>query len=259
MLPNCASCLLGCLLALPAAAQPLTLTLCHEDTESYPWLLNDGNGLNQSMMRMVGRKLGIVIDTKPMPWLRCMHEVQDGRIDGLYKIRFTPERLQLGAFPMQDGQPDPALRMMTDSYSLYRLKGSNLRWDGRIISHADKGIAAQAGFAVVDQLQQMGLHVDNSSRSATAILYKLLLGRTDGAALQTGEADHALSSDPALRAGLEKLEPPLQITPYYLIFSHRFFQQHPDTVRLIWQTVATVRSSPEYRALRIDGQIPVTP
>ncbi|UTH76125.1 ABC transporter substrate-binding protein [Chromobacterium sp. IIBBL 290-4] len=233
-----------------ASAQPIVLRVCHEDAPSYPWLLENGRGLSQIMLTMVADKLGIAIQNEAMPWVRCMLEVKSGRMDGLYKISFSPERQELGVFPMKNGQPDAALRMLTDSYSLYRLKDSALAWDGHRIEGAGKGIAAQAGFSIVNRLQQMGLPVDSSSRNAAVILHKVLLGRVSGAALQSREADDAIAAEPALQGKLDKLEPPLATKPYYLIFSHAFYQRQPDRAHQVWDAIAAVRASPAYLAAK---------
>ncbi|WP_434632094.1 substrate-binding periplasmic protein [Chromobacterium sp. CV08] len=233
-----------------AAAQPPALRLCHEDAPSYPWLLENGRGLSQIMMDMVARRLGITIRSQALPWVRCMSEVTAGRLDGLYKISYAPERTALGVFPMKNGQADVSLRMLTDSYSLYRVKDGGLGWDGRRVIGAGKGVAAQTGFSVVAQLQRQGLKVDSSSRNASVILHKVLLGRVDGAALQSQAADDAIAAEPALQGRLDKLEPPLAVKPYYLIFSHAFYQREPALARKIWQAVAAVRASPAYAAAR---------
>ncbi|AUH53262.1 hypothetical protein CXB49_21980 [Chromobacterium sp. ATCC 53434] len=242
--------LCACLWLCQAAAQPRVVRLCHEDAPSYPWLLENGRGLSQIMMAMVSRRLGIVIQSEALPWVRCMSEVKSGRIDGLYKISFTPQRMELGVFPMKNDQADVALRMLTDSYSLYRVKDGGLGWDGRRVVGAGKGIAAQAGFSVIAQLQQLGLAVDSSSHNVSVILHKVLLGRVDGAALQSRSADDAIAAEPALQGRLDKLEPPLAVKPYYLIFSHAFYQRDPALAQKIWQAVAIVRGSPAYAAAR---------
>lgn len=240
----------ACLWLCQAAAQPPVVRLCHEDAPSYPWLQENGRGLSQIMMEMVADRLGIAIQTEALPWVRCMAEVKAGRLDGLYKVSYAPERMALGEFPLKHGQPDAALRMLTDSYHLYRARNGHLGWDGRHIAHADKGIAAQTGFSIVAQLQQWGLRVDSSSRSAAVILRKVLLGRVDGAALQSRAADDAIAADPSLQGTLDKLEPPLAVKPYYLIFSHDFYQRQPALARRIWDAVAEVRASPAYAAAR---------
>ena len=232
-----------------AEAAPTIITLCHEDKSSYPWLLENGQGLSQRMMLMVGRKLGIDIQSKEMPWLRCMNEVKMGHIDGLYKISFRRERMELGIYPMKNGQPDPDFRMLVDQYYLYRVKNAKLSWDGSVFKNSEKGIAAQAGFSIVEFLKQHGLFVDSSARSQDVILHKLLLGRVDGAALQSREADALIESDSTLKDNLEKIGPPLQTMPYFLIFSHSFYRQYPDMVWRIWHAIAEVRESPAYLAI----------
>ncbi|UGA37119.1 hypothetical protein JOS77_23745 [Chromobacterium haemolyticum] len=162
-----------------------------------------------------------------MAWVRCLNEVQNNQIDGVFEISFKPERLRIGVYPMKGDVPDPNLRMHLDGYSLYRLKGSKLEWDGQSLSHLDGAVGAQTGFSVIAQLQALGAPVDDSSRNPEQNLNKLLAHRIGALALPTLTGDNLLASNPVYRDRVEKVGPDLVAKPYYLIFSHNFADSHP--------------------------------
>ncbi|GLR15123.1 hypothetical protein GCM10007907_39130 [Chitinimonas prasina] len=231
-----------------AADKPASINICTENEESYPWLLKDRPGLNMIMMRQVEKQLGTKIEIKTLPWKRCMEEVKAGTMDGLFKISFKADRMDIGHYPMTGDKPDSSKRMLDDSYSLYRLKGGKLEWDGKAIKNADgAAIGAQAGFSIVDQLKGLGVRVDDGTRSADDNLQKLVNGRVAGVALQTLEGDISIASKPELAAKLEKVSPPLVVKPYFLMLSKPFVAKYPAFATQVWDTVAAVRESAEYK------------
>ncbi|MBB5020193.1 polar amino acid transport system substrate-binding protein [Chitinivorax tropicus] len=230
-----------------AAEKPASVKLCTENEESYPWLLKSKPGLSIIMMQMVEKKLGTKLDIQPLPWKRCMEEVKQGNMDGLFKISFKADRLEMGHYPMVGDKPDNSKRMLDDSYSFYRLKGNPVDWDGKTLKHADAGVGAQSGFSVVDQLKGMGLKVDDGTRVADDNLRKVLSGRLAAVALQTQEGDASIASQPEFNGKLERFGPPLVEKPYFLMLSKSFVAKQGELAKQIWDAVAAVRESPEYK------------
>jgi polar amino acid transport system substrate-binding protein len=230
-----------------AADRPASLKLCTENEDSYPWLLKSRPGLSMIMMGMVEKQLGVKVDIHPVPWKRCMDDLKQGAVDGLFKISFKADRMEMGAYPMTGDKPDNSKRMLDDSYSLYRLKGSKVAWDGKTLSGTDGAVGAQSGFSVVDQLKSMGLRVDDGTRSADDNLNKLLAGRLVALALQTQEGDTSLASHPEFAAKIERISPPLVEKPYFLMLSKPFVAKYGDFSKQVWDAIATVRESAEYK------------
>lgn len=243
--------MLTSLLALPARAAPLPLVFCHENEDSYPWVMRQRDGvagLNIQLLRQVERELGLAISFVGYPWRRCLAELAAGKVDGAFAASFKPERLAMGHYPMLDnGKPDPSRRMHTAGYSLYRLKGDNLEWDGRQFGNLRGSIGAQAAFSVVDFLREKGVSVDQGTKSPEDTLRKLLVGRVQGAALQGLRGDHALQEFPELAEKIERLPQPLEERPYYLMLSFQLTNNAPALAAAIWKTVAQVRESPAYQ------------
>ena len=234
---------------VPAVAEPppTVLQLCAEDENSYPWLLRDGTGLNMLMMRLLGQRLGLRLEVTLLPWRRCLLSLQEGSVDGAFKASFQPERLKIGRYPMRGDQVDPERAMLEESYHLYRRKGSAVSWDGRQITQLEGAVGAQAGFSVVAWLRQQDVPTEASAKAPDSILAMLQRGRLGAAALQTSQGDYALSRIPQFAAQIERHGPPLVSKPYYLLLSHAFVKRHPALAERIWDGVAAVRESAEYR------------
>ncbi|WP_137937232.1 transporter substrate-binding domain-containing protein [Chitinivorax sp. B] len=245
----CLASLMVAITAMPvmAADKPAAIKLCTENEDSFPWLLKSRPGLSIIMMQMVEKRLGIKLDIQPLPWKRCMEDVKQGNLDGLFKISFKADRMDMGHYPMAGDKPDNSKRMLDDSYSLYRLKGGTVEWDGKTIKHADAGIGAQSGFSIVDQLKGMGVKVDDGTRVADDNLRKVLTGRVAAVALQTQEGDASIADRPEFAGKIERVGPALAEKPYFLMLSKPFVAKYGDTAKQVWDAVAAVRESPEYK------------
>lgn len=245
--------LLGLLLSLagasPRAAEPAPLQICTGDDDAYPWQLNDRPGLALLLMRRVEQRLGLRFVVTPKPWKRCLLELNAGVVDAAFKSSYSAERAAEGAvYPMQGDKPDADKRLLIDSYSLFRIKGSKVEWDGQQL-RADGVLGAQSGFSVVAQLKGLGAQVDDGNRLALGSLQKLAAGRVVAVALQTQEGDAQLEQNPELAARIERVSPVLVEKPYFLVFSRAYYARHETQVRAIWATIAKVRESAEYKAL----------
>lgn len=230
-----------------AADKPASVKFCHEDVDVYPWVLKDRPGLNIAHLKAVEQKLGIKIETIPLPWKRCQDDMREGKVDGIFAASFKTERLDMGVYPMAGDKPDAARAMMYDGYSLYRLKGGAVQWDGKKLTAAGS-IGAQPGYSIVDQLKQLGVKVDEGTKTADDNLKKVLLGRLDAAALQTLEGDNSLSTNPEYGAKLEKVTPPLVDKPFFLMLSKQFVAKYADFSKDVWKALAEVRESADYKA-----------
>ncbi|WP_460532793.1 substrate-binding periplasmic protein [Chitinimonas naiadis] len=230
-----------------ALDKPGKVRICSEDEDSYPWVLKDKPGLNVIMMRLVEKQLGTTVEVQPLPWKRCMALVKAGELDGLFKISFAPDRLETGRYPMVGDRPDASKRMLDESYSLYRLKGSKVEWDGTAIRNAPEPIGAQPGYSIIPQLKGMGMRVDDGVRGAAEHFQKLLVGRVSAVALQTLQGDASLAQRPEFVAKIERIDPPLVTKPYFLMLSKPFVEKYPDFAQKVWETVAVVRESGEYK------------
>lgn len=240
--------ILGSLSSPLLAADVAVTRICHENEESYPWILKDRVGLTTALLKLTEKQLGSKLEVLALPWRRCLDEVKSGAIDGIVKISYSAERAaELAVYPMVGDKPDASKRLLNDTYSLYRMKGSAVSWDGKVLK-VDGAVGAQSGFSIVKQLTSLGAKVDDATRSADDNLKKLVLGRVVAVALQTEEGDISVASNPD-RAKIEKITPVLVEKPYFVAFSKQFHAKEPAHAKKIWDAIAAARESAEYQDL----------
>lgn len=245
-LASAAAILLASLTAM-AADKPASVKLCYESEDTYPWVLKDRPGLNIVLLKAVEQKLGVKLELNAQPWKRCQSELKDGVFDGIFSASFKTDRLEIGVYPMVGDKTDDSKAMMMDGYTLYRLKGGSAKWDGKVLTVAGS-VGAQPGYSIIDQLKSLGAKVDDGARSADDNLKKLIAGRVDAVALQSLEGENSLNTNTEFSAKIEKVSPPLVNKPYFLMLSKQFAGQHPEFAKELWNTVAQVRESADFKA-----------
>ncbi|WP_108649311.1 substrate-binding periplasmic protein [Dongshaea marina] len=230
---------------------PAELNFCHEDQNAFPWVFPKGNqtrGLDIELIKLLESELKTPINLHKLPWKRCLKSMQSGTMDGAFAASFKQERLRMGNYPtLLDGQLDKERRIHISGYSLYRRKDSNLQWNGKGFENLSGTIGVQPGFSIVDRLKKLKVPLDEGARGPELILYKLLRGRLQGAALQTMRADFVLRNDPVLSKGLEKWKIPISEKPYYLMLSFPLVDNYPEFSDEIWSTLTKLRESEEFK------------
>jgi polar amino acid transport system substrate-binding protein len=233
-----------------AAGQIENVVLCHEEEDSYPWLLKERQGLDILLLNMVAKKLNIKFEMRPLPWVRCLDELKNNHVDGAFKLSFSTERLDLGHYPMLGNKPNVDQRLHAESYSLYRLKGSLINWDGERLNNANGAIVgAQSGFSIIAQLKELGVQVDEQTRSAEIIFKKLAADRVNAVALHTQEGDMELGRKGVFSNKIERIVPPLIEKNYYLVLSNAFYVRNPQLAKQLWAALANVRESAEFKKI----------
>lgn len=243
---------LAALLCAPAAAieRPI-LHWCHEDNETYPWILNDQHGLYNVLAKLASARLGVAVALHRLPWRRCLQDVKAGRMDGVFGAGFLAERCEVGVYPPgPDCRPDANRRLYIDRYPLYRNRNSPLQWDGQRLSGYRQGVAVQPGFVASKTLAQLKVPSDESDKEPYQIMRKVSIGMIDAAVLQAPTGDKLLREVSDFGATIERLPVPFQEYPTYLLMSHARYQANPWFAQQIWDALVAARQSPEYRAAK---------
>lgn len=237
------------LLLLPLAAAAKPLQLCHDAAvdPKYESSVTVGNyavtGLHNVMTLKILIKLGIDVQLHSMPWVRCLHAVTKGDVDGAIGVGWTAERALSMQFPLQsNGEPDPAFALFSVNYFVYSHAQGDLQWDGQKFHQVKFGIAAPKGFIVAQMLQQLGVYNPLEAEIDAAIM--LTVNRRIDGFVQSrtvAEGQIAQSKDAKL---IKRLEPVFFRQQLYLVFSKQAMQRDPTQLKQIWQTIPEFRPVP---------------
>lgn len=238
----------GVLLLITAGATSAApVKLCFDDVDSKPWSTPARTGLNFVMLDLVSKQTGAEFSFTSLPWKRCLEAVGAGKQDGAIAVSFTSARQQLGVFPKRnDTMPDPARRMFSESYTLYKQRPSALSWDGHAFRNLTGPIGVQFGYSIRDFVVQHGATVDDRDKEPMLLFRKLMGGSVAGIAMLTREGE-LFRQDPRFTQQVTAVTPPLLIKDYFLFLSKPFVSSNPDLAERLWDSVAAVRKSDVYR------------
>lgn len=219
--------------------------LVYSDIQAAPYQMGNGPevpaapGAMVEMLLQAGRDLGLEVVLERAPQLRGFKRLQVGEADGAFMYSFVPERQEFGSYPLKEGKPDEAARVLSLSYVFYKRKGSPFQWDGSTVRGLEgRAIGYNSTFSVGTTLTKAGLPVEDA-KTTEQNFQKLALGRIAAFAMQEDMADGYITQ--ARLQDIEKVPVPWETKPYYLMLSHQFVERNPALAEKIWARVGKLR------------------
>ncbi len=232
-------------LPLLAQAEPVSMTLCHEDTSNPPFYY-EGNkhppgkpGITIEVLHRAAKSQDIALTLLPLPWKRCLVELKNNTVDGAFEFSYKAEREAFAVYPQRDGQLDKRRYLHELSYHLFTLNDANLQWDGAQMSRADAKLAAVSGYSVIGDLRQKGYTVHEGINQRSN-LEMLLRGRVDGLAHIATITRPLIQDNPAY-AKVKQHPLPLSSKRYYLVFGKSFYTHHKNSAEALWDEILHYR------------------
>lgn len=254
-------CLLLVVLMSPLAQADDVFTVCHDDTDNFPWLAKGSQGIANKLVAMAAAKSGITIEQQPFPWKRCLYNVANGTVAGAFAASYNDERAGFAVYPTTaDGRLDDSRRIKSDGYSLYRLKSSSAHWDGTQFVNLTGKIGSQLGYSSTAELKKYGVPVAEFGDLPEVSMKRLMAGEVQMLALMTYEGDEQMN-DPKVAAAVEKIASPFVEKPYFVIINKTYYGAHKKQVDDFWAALGAARESAEYKKLFREHlrQVPAVP
>ncbi len=229
-------------------AQQKVMTLVCEDKEEFPAVIGNSDQINPDKpgatiecVRLIEKKLGVKIIIKRLPWKRAFEgELKTGSADGLLGASYKKEREQFGMYPMKGDKPDESRSLYISSYYFYKLKKSNIEWNGRELKNLNGNIGAPFGYSIADDLKKMGYTVDESN-GTSADFQNLIRGRVEAVAALELTGDAILLKNSEYAKQIVKVRIPIVTKAYYIILSHQFVKSNPELSVKFWDAVKEMK------------------
>ena len=233
------------------AAPPIALV--YDTNENPPFTYGVGTdtdpnkpGFVIELIRAAAAHAGIPVSFNRVPWARGLAMVEAKQADGIFMSSYTEDRLRYGVYPMKDGKPDTARKLVDLSYWFYVRRDSGVTWDGKTLGNLHAPVGATTAFAVVPILRQMGLTVQEDPIHLRN-LHKLDSGEIDAYAELQAHVDGLIHAYPKMFQSIVKLEPAIRTVPYYLMVSKTFYAARPQDAEQLWDAIAWVNAQPEFQ------------
>lgn len=181
-----------------------------------------------------GCKVKLVLTRRPVR--RAYRELESGDVDFIGTATPTVEHLALAAFPLhKDGSVNVNLSYYASQTSLWVRKGEKaFHWDGHVLSGpAGFKVGVPAATMLEQVAKDHGWAIEPALGGENSILM-LLKRRTDIGLITDAVAySYMMSSG----AELEKLDPPVSNSYFYLAAGKRFYAHYPTYTADVWRAV----------------------
>jgi polar amino acid transport system substrate-binding protein len=263
-MPRCFAALTLLLPTAAFASPPMTLRICYEITDSLPFFAGPtavdptGQGLLNDLIMSAAKQAELHIELQRQPWKRCILQLQQGQVDGIFAAIWQPERDSWGQFPGRDAKTNAPLqrtyRLWQVDYPIIRRNGSPLVWDGQQFSGTKNGLSAPLGYVANQRLAALGV-LAKPTYNAEIALKMVAADRLDGFVLERQVAQTYIRNL-GLQQQLSALPEPLLKADWYLPLSHQFYREHPEIAQRFWQALAEQR---EARSAELSARYLSTP
>ncbi len=229
-------------------------TVAYGPDEHFPFVFGNSEkvpetkrGIAVDMIQTAAEMVeGVEIKFVRLPVKRTHLYLKLNRVDALFGASYKTSRLAMGWYPTtnrkHDGPPDPSRRLSTYSYSLYKLEGSQVDWDGKNFLNLKQNMrfGASVATSIVGDMRKKGLNI-NECRNWRCNVDMLRLKRVSGVFLLNVTADYLLELKRL--KGIVKVNPPIIAKHYYLMISDGFVKKHPEHAQKIWDALGLVRET----------------
>jgi len=207
-------------------------------------------GITIEILKLVEKKTEIKFIIDKRPWARVVKDVKSNELDGGFHFSFKEERRSFVSYPIEKGKeiPDIDYSISNRSYVLYKLKDDTIRWNGESIVHdlnRPVEVTAIRGGSITGDLKKQGYNLLEANADGQ-MLKLLLLSRVDAIVGLENMIDAKIETlTPDQQKLIAKTSPEIVNKPYYVAFSKKFYQNHPQTAWTIWETIKLIKSSGE--------------
>ncbi len=255
------------LLAQPRAVAAADLRLGYPDQAAYPFHVGEGSvvpqppGMAVDLTLRLLRQAGLSADLLRLPIRRLHEEMRAGRVDGWIGLSYTPERGEYLAYPLREGRPDAARRLLASHSALYRPLGGTAHWNavqgnpmqgniaGGMVAGLHGGpLAMPAGYALVQELRAAGQSVEEFG-DAMHMFRLLELGRLGAVLAKANAADRLIETLAAQHLAAGKESPRIEklsgdvARDYFLPVSKRLHAERREAIEKVWSGLAAQRDA----------------
>ena len=236
-------------------ANPKKITFACNRDPNPPYVMGSGGdidlnkpGITLEVLHLLEKSLNLEIHFEHVPAARIFAWIENNKVDGGFHFSFKTKRAKSIAYPMKDGKVDPDKRLMAMNYFLYKLKNSQLKWNGVKFQNLKGKIGANLGFSIVGDLKKMGVDVHEGTLTIN-LMRMLIKKRINGVVTIETLGDFSIKSHPKEFVNVVKVSPPVKKKNYYLALSYQFVKKHPTLAENIWNEIMKIRESGKFEEI----------
>jgi len=228
------------------------IIVSYENKATYPYYTNPNSkklGFAIDVLKSIQKKLDVKFIFKREPGIRGLKNLAANKVDLLLFASYNKNREKIAVYPKKNGLIDTSKKSMELGYYLYKLKDSNITWNGKQFFNVNGLVGTTRGYSIVGFLKQLGISV-NENNSNEADILKLLKHRIVGVVNQSSKIDLFLKTHPNIDLKVKKVYPAIKKKAYYIVFSKKFYSTHKKLANQIWNLMKDLDNNPNYDKFR---------
>ncbi|OUR99206.1 hypothetical protein A9Q81_11570 [Gammaproteobacteria bacterium 42_54_T18] len=224
------------------AAEPLKI--CTDVNFWYPFtFVKDGKpvGLHLDIISRAADSVGVPIEYTPLPWKRCLKEVEGGSYDGIAVASYKDARAEFMHYPDDSvNEKRSVLRVMQVEYVVVTPAFSRYEYTGDVTT-LPTPVRIPRGYSIADDLKKKGVNVDSGAAGDENNIRKMLRAGK-GSLVTLPQIVEVLGVRPEFKDKLKVSAKPLKSKSYYLTFSKKG-KATVEIRKSLWREIAVVREN----------------
>ncbi len=224
------------------AAEPLKI--CTDINFWYPFtFVKDGKpvGLHLDIISSAADSVGVPIEYTPLPWKRCLKEVEGGSYDGIAVASYKDARAEFMHYPDDAASAKRSiLRVMQVEYVVVTPALSRYEYTGDVAT-LPTPVRIPRGYSIADDLKKKGVDVDSGAAGDENNIRKMLRAGK-GSLVTLPQIIEVLGARPEFKDKLKVSSQPLKSKTYYLTFSKKG-KATLEIRQKLWNEIAAVREN----------------
>ncbi|ABC31796.1 ABC-type amino acid transport/signal transduction systems, periplasmic component/domain [Hahella chejuensis KCTC 2396] len=228
-----------------ALAEPPPIRICYESDHMPPYSLSDAEALRDragvlpELIDIAAERVGLPYKFYRRPWKRCIRDLEENRLDALFAAIWLKERETWGVYPNLNGELDPNRRLWSAIYPIFVANDSKLQYSNGEFQGLKFGVGAPVGYVAYQKLERMGV-LAPSSLTPDVGFELLIRNRLDGYVIDQS-IGRTLARNMGLSDAITTLPEPFLISDWYLVISHKFYEERTQDAESLWAALAQTR------------------
>lgn len=236
----------------------LKIKACVDDKDLFPWAMFNGkkySGMKFDFIYLAQEKLkaskngaiSLNIEITPLPWKRCLSEVELGTQDMVLLGSYSKERAMFADYPegasSESKECTSPYRTVCDGYSILVLKDDPyLDYNGNPKTIPEPA-RATSGYSAIDMLEKQGVKTESSLNNEKAVL-KMIRDKNGSAIVGLYNAPYFATVNKNSKNYVRILPTPYILKSYYYPISKKSKLTQEQKNR-IWEALASIGQDKE--------------
>ena len=225
-----------------ASAEPATWSVCLDQADWPPHIrFVDGQpqGRHIALMRDAAASIGVHLDFRAMPWVRCQLQAELGDVDAIAPLVHSAARGEAFRFPPGAGEGPNRFAIDELDDVVITLAADGFSYRGQL-AELPRPVRVPRGWEIGRYLRGLGLDIDDGAPSDRANMLKLLRDGRGSVVATRDSAAQEIANTPMLSALSISTEPVRRLS-YFLAFSRRTAIA-TTRQQAFWDAVARLRT-----------------